>query len=169
MNVEFAKVGVRKQEEKKGTSEKPHEHKHEHIKHEKSISHTKPEEKIKQQKTAPTEKSVHLLLSSVVQAKPAKHEAVRHEKDVPSTKPVKLKTTATPKKRKTSKEKEGGPPAKEAPRHHNLTSAPVRYFQCVFINGPNGFGLQLPTNPSSDKEEKSHSKISKRKTRKPGQ
>ncbi|PKU43441.1 hypothetical protein llap_6250 [Limosa lapponica baueri] len=78
------------------------------------------------------------------------HEAVRHEKDVPPTKP-------------------GVPPIKEAPRHHNLTTAPVRYFQCVFLNGPNGFGLQFPTNHPSNKEEKIHSKTSKRKTRKPGQ
>ncbi|XP_071892155.1 triadin isoform X16 [Anas platyrhynchos] len=122
-----------------------------------------------------------------------KHETIRHEKDVPTTKPVKLKTTAKPtgeipitalKKTKTSKDKEekttekkhlkeekhkGVPPVKEVPRHHNLTSAPVRYFQCVFINGPNGFGLQFPTNLPSDKEEKTHSKTSKRKTRKPGQ
>ncbi|KAM9261092.1 triadin [Cariama cristata] len=165
--------------EKKATSEKLHEHKHEHIKHEKAISQTKPEEKIKQQKTTPAEKS--------------EHEAVRHEKDVSPTKLVKLKNTAMPtgeiptaatKKTKTAKEKEekpiekkhlkdektkGVPPVKEAPRHHNLTSAPVRYFQCVFLNGPNGFGLQFPTNLPSNKEEKTHSKTSKRKTRKPGQ
>ncbi|KAM9297893.1 LOW QUALITY PROTEIN: triadin [Morus bassanus] len=179
------KAAVKKEGEKKATSEKPHEHKHEHVKHEKAISQTKPEEKIKQQKSTPTEKSV--------QNKPAKHEAVRHEKDVPPTKPIKLKNAAKPtgeiptaamKKTKTVKEKEekpiekkhlkdektkGVPPVKEAPRHHNLTSAPVRYFQCVFLNGPNGFGLQFPTNPPSNKEEKTHSKTSKRKTRKPGQ
>ncbi|XP_009323919.1 PREDICTED: triadin-like [Pygoscelis adeliae] len=164
------KAVVKKEGEKKATSEKPHEHKHEHIKHEKAVPQTKPEEKIKQQKTTPTEKSV--------QTKPAKHKAVRHEKDVPPTKPVKLKNTAKPtgeiptaatKKTKTAKEKEGVPPVKEAPRHHNLTSAPVRYFQCVFLNGPNGFGLQFPTNLPSNKEEKTHSKTSKRKTRKPGQ
>ncbi|XP_071892151.1 triadin isoform X12 [Anas platyrhynchos] len=179
------KAAVKKEGEKKGTSEKTHEHKPAHIKHEKAIPQMKPEEKIKQPKTAPTEKSA--------QAKPAKHETIRHEKDVPTTKPVKLKTTAKPtgeipitalKKTKTSKDKEekttekkhlkeekhkGVPPVKEVPRHHNLTSAPVRYFQCVFINGPNGFGLQFPTNLPSDKEEKTHSKTSKRKTRKPGQ
>ncbi|KAM6126885.1 LOW QUALITY PROTEIN: triadin [Pterocles gutturalis] len=182
------KAAVKKEGEKKDISEKPHEHKHERVKHEKAVSQTKPEEKIKQQKqqkTTPTEKSV--------QAKPAKHEAVRHEKGVPPIKTVKLKSTAkstgeiptaATKKTKTAKEKEGKtiekkhlkdeetkgrPPVKEAPRHHNLTLAPVRYFQCVFLNGPNGFGLQFPTNPPSNKEKKSHSKTSKRKTRKPGQ
>ncbi|XP_035176761.1 triadin isoform X3 [Oxyura jamaicensis] len=177
------KAAVKKEGEKKGTSEKTHEHKPAHIKHKKTISQMKPEEKIKQPKTAPTEKSA--------QAKQAKHEAIRHEKDVATTKPVKLKTTAkttgeipitATKKTKTPKEKEekttekrhlkdekhkGVPPVKEVPRHHNLTAAPVRYFQCVFINGPNGFGLQFPTNPPS--EEKTHSKTSKKKTRKPGQ
>ncbi|XP_075270254.1 triadin isoform X17 [Opisthocomus hoazin] len=179
------KAPVKKETKEKATSEKPHEHKHERIKHEKAVSQNKPEEKIKQQKTIPTEKSV--------QAKPAKNEAVKHAKDTPPTKLVKLKNTAEPtgeipiaatKKTKTAKEKEektaekkhlkdqknkGVPPVKEAPRHHNLTSAPVRYFQCVFLNGPNGFGLQFPTNPPSNKEEKTHSKTSKRKTRKPGQ
>ncbi|XP_069707890.1 triadin isoform X4 [Phaenicophaeus curvirostris] len=179
------KAAVKKEGEKKATLEKPHEHKHKRIKHEKAISQTKPEEKIKQQKTTPTEKSV--------QAKPAKPEAVRHEKDVTPAKPVKPKNTArltnenpraATKTQKTAKEKEekkivkkhvkdekskGVPPVKEDPRRHNLTSAPVRYFQCVFLNGPNGFGLQFPTSPPSNKEEKTHSKTSKRKTRKPGQ
>ncbi|XP_051472058.1 triadin isoform X12 [Apus apus] len=173
------KAAVKKEGDKKATSEKPHKNKNERVKHEKAVSQTKPEEKIKQQRTTHTEKS--------------EHEAVRHEKDVPPAKSVKLKTTAKPvyeiptaamKKTKTAKEKEektiekkhmkdekskGVPPVKEAPRHHNLTSAPVRYFQCVFLNGPNGFGLQFPTNPPSDKEETSHTKTSKRKTRKPGQ
>ncbi|KAM8809892.1 triadin [Eudromia elegans] len=80
----------------------------------------------------------------------SEHEAVRHEKGVPPAKP-------------------GGSAVKEAPRHHNLTTAPVRYFQCVFLNGPNGYGLPFPTNPPSKKEEKTHPKTSKRKTRKPGQ
>ncbi|XP_068018434.1 triadin isoform X3 [Melanerpes formicivorus] len=179
------KAAVKKEGEKKATSENPHEHKHEHSKHGKAVSQTKPEEKIKQQKTTPTEKSV--------QAKPAKHERVKHAKEVPPTKPDKLKNTAKPraeipsaatKKTKTAKEKEekptekkhlkdekskGVPPVKEAPRHHNLTTAPVRYFQCVFLNGPNGLGLPFPINSPSDKEEKTHSKSSKRKTRKPGQ
>ncbi|KAM9019319.1 triadin [Ara ararauna] len=212
------KAAVKKDGEKKATSEKPHEHKHVRVKHEKAdSSQTKPEEKIKQQKTTPIEKSdnldpnkmkdcqtldndantrfsldmmmmvtFYLLLSSVVQAKPSKHEAVRHEKDVLPTKPEptgEIPTAAT-KKTKTAKEKEEKPiekkhlkyeknkevpRVKEASRHHNLTSAPVRYFQCVFLNGPNGFELQFPTNPSPSKEETTHSKTSKRKTRKPGQ
>lgn len=80
-------------------------------------------------------------------------------------------TTEKPIEKKHLKEEKskGVPPVKEVPQHHNLTSAPVRYFQCVFLNGPNGFGLQFPTNPPSNKEEKTHSKASKRKTRKPGQ
>ncbi|XP_026701114.1 triadin-like [Athene cunicularia] len=73
------------------------------------------------------------------------------------------------KKHLKDEKNKGVPPRKEAPQHHNLTSAPVRYFQCVFLNGPNGFGLQFPTNPPSNKEEKTHSKTSKRRTRKPGQ
>ncbi|KAM9563196.1 triadin [Guaruba guarouba] len=214
------KAAVKKDGEKKATSEKPHEHKHVRVKHEKAdSSQTKPEEKIKQQKTTPIEKSgsanfhfqsvskirrlkqkekveslfslylnitFYLLLSSVVQAKPSKHEAVRHEKDVLPTKPEPTGEipTAAMKKTKTAKEKQEKPiekkhlkyeknkevpRVKEASRHHNLTSAPVRYFQCVFLNGPNGFELQFPTNPSPSKEETTHSKTSKRKTRKPGQ
>ncbi|KAF2974302.1 hypothetical protein EK904_009862 [Melospiza melodia maxima] len=55
------------------------------------------------------------------------------------------------------------------PEKNSQIDAPVRYFQCVFLNGPNGFGLQFPINSPSNKEEKTHSKTSKRKTRKPGQ
>ncbi|XP_064505691.1 triadin isoform X3 [Pseudopipra pipra] len=125
------KVAVKKEGEKKATSEKPHEHKHEHVKHEKAISQSKPEEKMKQQKTTPTVKS--------------EHEAVRHQKDVPRTKPeptAEIPTAATKKpKPKTTKEKEekptekkqlkneknkGAPPVKEAPRHQNLTSGEDR-------------------------------------------
>ncbi|XP_056343063.1 triadin isoform X5 [Oenanthe melanoleuca] len=118
----------------KATSENPHEHKHERVKREKAVSQTKPEEKMKQQKATPTEKSA--------QAKTAKHEAVRHEKDVPLTKPVKPKNTAKPtaeiptsatRKTKTTKEKEEKTTekkqlkdektkVKEDPRHQNVTS-----------------------------------------------
>ncbi|XP_054370369.1 triadin isoform X2 [Molothrus ater] len=132
------KAAVKKEGEKKATSENPHEHKHERVKREKAVSQSKPEEKMKQQKTTPTEKSA--------QAKPAKHEAVRHEKDVPLTKPVKPKNTAKPtaeiptsatKKPKTIKEKEEKTTAKkqlkdektkvkEDPRHQNLTSGKDR-------------------------------------------
>ncbi|KAM4903252.1 triadin [Sylvia borin] len=133
-------------------SPNPKEKEHECIKCEKAVSQIKPEEKMKQQKTTPTEKS--------------EHEVVRHEKDVPLTKPEK---TTEKKPLKDEKTKECVPPVKEDPRHQNLTSAPVRYFQCVFLNGPNGFELQFPINPPSNKEEKTHSKTSKRKTRKPGQ
>ncbi|XP_058657374.1 triadin isoform X22 [Ammospiza caudacuta] len=128
------KAAVKKEGEKKATSENTHEHKHERAKREKAVSQSKPEEKMKQQKTTPTEKSA--------QAKPAKHEAIRHEKDVPLTKPVKPKNTAKPtaeiptsatKKPKTIKEKEEKtttkkqlkdekPKVKEDPRHQNLTS-----------------------------------------------
>ncbi|XP_058691655.1 triadin isoform X6 [Poecile atricapillus] len=132
------KAAVKKEGEKKVTSENPHEHKHERVKHEKTVSQTKPEEKIKQQKTTPTEKSA--------QAKPAKHEAVRPEKDISLTKPVKPKNTAKPtaeiptsatKKPKTTKEKEEKTTekkqlkdektkVKEDPRHQNLTSGKDR-------------------------------------------
>ncbi|KAM3675671.1 triadin isoform 24-T24 [Ammospiza maritima maritima] len=132
------KAAVKKEGEKKATSENTHEHKHERAKREKAVSQSKPEEKMKQQKTTPTEKSA--------QAKPAKHEAIRHEKDVPLTKPVKPKNTAKPtaeiptsatKKPKTIKEKEEKtttkkqlkdekPKVKEDPRHQNLTSGKDR-------------------------------------------
>ncbi|XP_077638367.1 triadin isoform X5 [Lonchura striata] len=132
------KAAVKKEGEKKASSENPHEHKHERVKHEKAASQTKPEEKMKQPKTIPTEKSA--------QAKSAKHEAVRHEKDVPLTKPVKPKNTAKPtaeiptsvtKKPKTTKEKEEKTTmkkqlkdektkVKEDPRHQNLTSGKER-------------------------------------------
>ncbi|XP_059698166.1 triadin isoform X3 [Haemorhous mexicanus] len=132
------KAAVKKEGDKKATSENPHEHKHERVKREKAVSQTKPEEKMKQQKTTPTEKSA--------QPKPAKHEAVRHEKVVPLTKPVKPKNTAKPtaeiptsatKKPKTIKEKEEKttakkqlkdekPKVKEDPRHQNLTSGKDR-------------------------------------------
>ncbi|XP_041325762.1 triadin isoform X3 [Pyrgilauda ruficollis] len=132
------KAAVKKEGEKKATSENPHEHKHERVKHEKAVSQNKPEEKMKQQKTTPTEKSA--------QAKPTKHETVKHEKDVPLTKPVKPKNTAKPtaeiptsatKKPKTIKEKEEKKTVKkqlkdektkvkEDPRHQNLTSGKIR-------------------------------------------
>ncbi|KAM4787236.1 triadin isoform 4-T4 [Cyanocitta cristata] len=122
----------------KATSGNPHEHKHERDKREKAVSQTKPEEKIKQQKTTSTEKSA--------QAKPTKHEAVKHEKGIPLTKPVKPKNTAKPtaeiptaatKKPKTTKEKEEKTTekkqlkdekakVKEDPRHQNLTSGKDR-------------------------------------------
>ncbi|XP_074393977.1 triadin isoform X7 [Zonotrichia albicollis] len=128
------KAAVKKEGEKKATSENTHEHKHERVKREKAVSQSKPEEKMKQEKTAPTEKSA--------QAKPAKHVAIRHEKDVPFTKPVKPKNTAKPtaeiptsatKKPNTIKEKEEKTTTKkqlkdekakvkEDPRHQNLTS-----------------------------------------------
>ncbi|XP_039563240.1 triadin isoform X6 [Passer montanus] len=120
------------------TSENPHEHKHERVKREKAVSQSKPEEKMKQQKTTPTEKSA--------QTKPTKHETVKHEKDVPLTKPIKPKNTAKPtaeiptsatKKTKTIKEKEEKTSVKkqpkdektkvkEDPRHQNLTSGKDR-------------------------------------------
>ncbi|XP_063245987.1 triadin isoform X5 [Prinia subflava] len=133
------KAAVKKEGEKKATSDNPPEQKHERVKREKAVSQTKPEEKMKQQKTTPTEKSA--------QAKPAKHEAVRHEKDIPLTKPVKPKNTAKPtaeiptsatKKPKTTKEKEEKTTekkplknektkVKEDPRHQNLTSGKDRF------------------------------------------
>ncbi|XP_066035376.1 triadin isoform X8 [Chamaea fasciata] len=132
------KAAVKKEGEKKATSENPHEHKHERVKREKAVSQTKPEEKMKQQKTTPTEKSA--------QEKPTKHEVVRHEKVVPLTKPVKPKNTAkstaeiqtsATKKPKTTKEKEEKTTekkplkdektkVKEDSRHQNLTSGKDR-------------------------------------------
>ncbi|XP_058275995.1 triadin isoform X3 [Hirundo rustica] len=126
------KAAVKKEGEKKATSENPHKHKHERVKRERAVSQTKPEEKMKQQKTTPTEKS--------------EHEIVRHEKDVPLTKPVKPKIIAKPtaeiptsatKKPKTTKEKEEKTTekkplkeekakVKEDPRHQNLTSGKDR-------------------------------------------
>ncbi|KAM4678837.1 triadin [Amazona ochrocephala] len=105
-----------------------------------------------------------------------KHEHVKHEKADSSQ--TKTEKPIAKKHLKYEKAKDQFityawilevPPVKEASRHHNLTSAPVRYFQCVFLNGPNGFGLQFPANPSPSKEETTHSKTSKRKTKKPGQ
>ncbi|TRZ23724.1 hypothetical protein HGM15179_003375, partial [Zosterops borbonicus] len=132
------KAAVKKEGEKKATSENPHEHKHERVKREKAVSQSKPEEKMKQQKTTPTEKSA--------QAKPTKHEVVRHEKDILLTKPVKPKNTAkstaeiptsATKKPRTPKEKEEKTTekkplkdektkVKEDPRHQNLTSGKDR-------------------------------------------
>ncbi|KAK2517982.1 hypothetical protein Q9966_014466 [Columba livia] len=109
--------------------------------------------------------SASLQNFQIASEKSLEHEHVKHEKAISKTKPEK----PIEKKHLKEEKSKGVPPVKEVPQHHNLTSAPVRYFQCVFLNGPNGFGLQFPTNPPSNKEEKTHSKASKRKTRKPGQ
>ncbi|KAG6929034.1 triadin [Chelydra serpentina] len=85
------------------------------------------------------------------------------------------------------------PTVKEILRQHNLTTekiskaaktakeyaeiisikkdkAPVRFFQCVFLDGYNGYGLQFPITPAPSHEKSSgHTKTSGRKSKTPGQ
>ncbi|XP_019393745.1 PREDICTED: triadin-like [Crocodylus porosus] len=125
-------------------------------------------------------------------AKPAAEITVAAQKNTEQAAKEKKEKTVEKKHLKEEKVKEAST-VKETQQHHNLTTekvskaaktakgyteiisikkekAPVRYFQCVFLDGHNGYGLQFPITSAPSHEEKSrHSKASKRKTKAPGQ
>ncbi|XP_035878498.1 triadin-like [Phyllostomus discolor] len=125
------------------------------VKPEKTVSHGKPEEKgVKQVKSTPIEKTV--------KTKPAK-KVEHQEKESPLIKTEKSKPTLTEtsevreseKPTRVSEDFEDVPASKNAKveEAEDVSStkkqkSPISFFQCVYLNGYNGYGFQFPFTPA---------------------
>ncbi|XP_048347713.1 triadin isoform X36 [Sphaerodactylus townsendi] len=154
------------------TAEKHHVHKHETVKQEKTII-SKPERKVKQNRTATVVKTEQDAVKheKEVQGKPAKSKETTKpsagitvaDKKKPD-KPVKEKSGKTVQKAHLKEEKAKVPAVKKIHQHHNVTTgkiskaskstASIRYYQCVFLNGYNGYTSQQPITPAQDSKGK---------------
>uniref|UniRef100_A0A452HRE9 Triadin n=1 Tax=Gopherus agassizii TaxID=38772 RepID=A0A452HRE9_9SAUR len=128
---------------------------------------------------------------SKVTAKPAPDMTVAAKKK--KEKAAKEREAKTEKKHPKEGKAKAVPTVKEILRQHNLTTekiskaaktakeyaeiisikkdkAPVRFFQCVFLDGYNGYGLQFPITPAPSHEKRpGQPKTSGRKSKTPGQ
>ncbi|XP_016068416.1 PREDICTED: triadin-like [Miniopterus natalensis] len=111
------------------------------VKPEKTVSHGKPEEKgVKQIKATTIEKT---------------EKAEHQEKDSPPIKTDKPKPTLTEKPARASEDFEDVPASKKAEveEAEDVSStkkqkSPISFFQCVYLNGYNGYGFQFPVTPA---------------------
>ncbi|XP_060114666.1 triadin-like [Heteronotia binoei] len=81
-----------------------------------------------------------------------------------SVKPVKEKQGKTVQKTHLKEEKAKVPAVKETHQHHNVTTdkiskaakstASVRYYQCVFLNGYNGYTSKYPVTAAQESKGK---------------
>ncbi|KAM9156261.1 triadin-like isoform 2-T2 [Pangshura tecta] len=138
---------------------------HEAVRHEKEVPQTKSEpapemtvaakkktEKAAKEREAKTEK---------------KHPKEGKAKAVPTVKEILRQHNLT-----TEKVSKAAKTAKEYAEIISIKKdkAPVRFFQCVFLDGYNGYGLQFPITPAPSHEKRpGQQKTSGRKSKTPGQ
>ncbi|XP_013372037.1 PREDICTED: triadin-like [Chinchilla lanigera] len=166
-----------KKETKPAASEKTQIHKQDIVKPEKTISQGKPEEKVLKQakavtvektgkaehqpKESPSVKTDKLKPSSkgtaeVTQSGKKKVEKPEKESKAVPTRKESLhlhNVTKAEKPEKVSKDFEDVPAAKKAKEETEDVSSPkkqktpISFFQCVYLDGYNGYGFQFPFTP----------------------
>ncbi|XP_066229418.1 triadin isoform X2 [Saccopteryx leptura] len=149
-----AEPQVKKEEKPEPQVKKETKSERDTVKLEKIISHTKPEEKVVKQVKATT-------IEKTVKPKPAK-KAELQEKESLLIKTDKRKLTLQtsevrePEKKaaKASKDFEDVPASKKAKEETEDVSttkkqkSPISFFQCVYLDGYNGYGFQFPVTPA---------------------
>ncbi|KAM7136383.1 triadin isoform 2-T2 [Molossus nigricans] len=148
---------VKKEEKPEPQVKKEKKSEQDTVKPEKTVSHGKPEEKgVKQIKATTIEKTVSTV-------KPKSAKKVEHlEKESPPIKTDKPKPTlketsevreSAKKPARVSKDVEDVPASKKAKEAEDVSStqkqkSPISFFQCVYLNGYNGYGFQFPVTPA---------------------